>query len=190
MILKLRFCEKDAKILWKHHLRFVLCSNGQTYGGDFSKFCGLLRMYELYTLYCGTKMWKHDAKNVDKQKVLGCKSVFRASIQVDVFRDQPIKLILVVSTSEFHEKDHVFFKIIPLSFCRTSVSCKIDWLKNQVWKCWTKTRIPRWKMGILVPYYFKNFNILTTINTVWSIEIVPRGGPPLKIINLKMGVRL
>ena len=55
--------------------------NGQTYGGGFAKFCGLLR---IYTLYCGTKMWKHDAKNVDKQKVLGCKSVFRASIQVDV----------------------------------------------------------------------------------------------------------
>ena len=60
-------------------------------------------MYELYTLYCGTKMWKHDAKNVDKQKVLGCKSVFTASI--DVLRDQPIKLILEVSTSEFLEKD-------------------------------------------------------------------------------------
>ena len=28
--------------------RLVLCSNGQIYGGDFAKFCGLLRIYELY----------------------------------------------------------------------------------------------------------------------------------------------
>ena len=33
---------------WNHHQRFVLCSNGQIYGGDFAKFCGLLRIYELY----------------------------------------------------------------------------------------------------------------------------------------------
>ena len=26
----------------------ALRSNGQTYGGDFEKFCGLLRVYELY----------------------------------------------------------------------------------------------------------------------------------------------
>ena len=29
------------------HCRFVLCSNGQIYGGDFAKICGLLRIYEL-----------------------------------------------------------------------------------------------------------------------------------------------
>ena len=27
---------------------FVLCSVSQIYGGDFAKFCGLLRIYELY----------------------------------------------------------------------------------------------------------------------------------------------
>ena len=35
------------KILRKLHLRFVLCSNCQIYSGDFAKFCGLLRIYEL-----------------------------------------------------------------------------------------------------------------------------------------------
>ena len=30
------------------HCNFVLCSNGEIYGGDFAKFCGLLRIYELY----------------------------------------------------------------------------------------------------------------------------------------------
>ena len=51
-LVKSRFCEKDAKILRNHHHRFVLCSNlvGQIYGGDFAKFCGLLRIYELYLL--------------------------------------------------------------------------------------------------------------------------------------------
>ena len=29
--------------------RFVLCSNGQIYSGDFVKFCGLLGIYELYS---------------------------------------------------------------------------------------------------------------------------------------------
>ena len=46
--IKLRFCEKDTKFLQNHHLRFVLCSKHQIYGGDFAKFCGLLRIYELY----------------------------------------------------------------------------------------------------------------------------------------------
>jgi hypothetical protein len=39
-IIKLRFCEKGTKFLRNHHLRFVLCSNGQIYRGDFAKFCG------------------------------------------------------------------------------------------------------------------------------------------------------
>ena len=30
------------------HRRFVLCSNGHIYGGDFAKFCGLLRINKLY----------------------------------------------------------------------------------------------------------------------------------------------
>ena len=30
------------------HLTFVLCSASQKEGGDFAKFCGLLRIYELY----------------------------------------------------------------------------------------------------------------------------------------------
>ena len=42
--LKLKFCEKDTKLLWNHHLRFVLYSNGQIYGGDFKKICDLLRI--------------------------------------------------------------------------------------------------------------------------------------------------
>ena len=31
-----------------HHCRFDWHQTGQIYGGDFSKFCGLLRTYELY----------------------------------------------------------------------------------------------------------------------------------------------
>ena len=43
------------KILRNLHLRFVLCSNGQIYGGDFAKFCGLLRIYEVYADRVGEK---------------------------------------------------------------------------------------------------------------------------------------
>ena len=32
------------------HCRFTLCSNSQIYGGDFAKFWGFLRIYELYYL--------------------------------------------------------------------------------------------------------------------------------------------
>ena len=35
------------QFLWNLHRRFVLCSNGQIYSGDFANFCGLLRIYEL-----------------------------------------------------------------------------------------------------------------------------------------------
>ena len=39
------------KILRNLHSRFVLCSASQIYGGDFAKFCGLPRIYELYTFW-------------------------------------------------------------------------------------------------------------------------------------------
>ena len=47
-MLMLRFCENAINFLLNHNLRFVLCSNGQIYSGNFAKFCGLLRIYELY----------------------------------------------------------------------------------------------------------------------------------------------
>ena len=47
----LLFCK--VHIIWEGHKilqnldrRFVLCSNGQIYGGDFAKFCGFLRLYD------------------------------------------------------------------------------------------------------------------------------------------------
>ena len=36
------------KFLQNLHRRFVLCSNGQIYSGDFAKLCGLLRIYGIY----------------------------------------------------------------------------------------------------------------------------------------------
>ena len=50
ILLKLRFCEKATKVLGNHQLKFVLCSNGQIFSGDFAKLCGLLRIYELYII--------------------------------------------------------------------------------------------------------------------------------------------
>ena len=39
---------EDHKILRNLHQLFVLCTASQTISGDFTKFCGLLRIYELY----------------------------------------------------------------------------------------------------------------------------------------------
>ena len=39
---------ESHKILRNLHRRFDLCRASQIYGGDFVKFCGLLRIYELY----------------------------------------------------------------------------------------------------------------------------------------------
>ena len=39
------------KILRNLHHLFVLCTASLIIGGDFAKFCGLLRIYELYLLF-------------------------------------------------------------------------------------------------------------------------------------------
>ena len=60
---------------------------------------------------------------------------------VDVLWGQPIKLIQVVSTSEFHEywwNDVVFIFFVPSTLCRASEASNIDCFKNWVWKLLTK----------------------------------------------------
>ena len=48
ILVTVKFIRSEGhKILRNLHLRFVVCSNGQIYGRDFEKFCGLLRIYEL-----------------------------------------------------------------------------------------------------------------------------------------------
>ena len=44
--LKFTYSEKATNFFQNLHRRFVLGSNGQRYGGDFAKLCGLLRIYE------------------------------------------------------------------------------------------------------------------------------------------------
>ena len=48
VIFKVHIFWEDPYILKNLHRRFVKCSNGQIYSGDFTKFWGLLRIYELY----------------------------------------------------------------------------------------------------------------------------------------------
>ena len=48
IMLKFIYSEKANKNLRNLHLAFVLCSSSHKLGGDFAKFCGLLRIYELY----------------------------------------------------------------------------------------------------------------------------------------------
>ena len=53
-VCKVHIFWEGHKILRNLHRRFVLCSNSQICGGDFAKFCGLLKIYELYRhkLWC------------------------------------------------------------------------------------------------------------------------------------------
>ena len=46
--IKFIYSEKAFKILRNLHLTFDSHYIGQKYGEDFAKFCGLLRIYELY----------------------------------------------------------------------------------------------------------------------------------------------
>ena len=46
--IKVHIFWEGLKILRNLHLTFFLCSAIQKSGGDFEKFCGLLRIYELY----------------------------------------------------------------------------------------------------------------------------------------------
>ena len=47
---KVHIFREGHKFLQNLNCRFVLCSNCQISCGDFAKFCGLLRIYELYML--------------------------------------------------------------------------------------------------------------------------------------------
>ena len=44
---KVHIFRESLKILQNLHQLFVLCTASQIIGGDFAKFCGLLRIYEL-----------------------------------------------------------------------------------------------------------------------------------------------
>ena len=50
-LLKFHIFWEGHKILQNLHRTFVLCSASQIIGGDFAKFCGLLRIYELYASF-------------------------------------------------------------------------------------------------------------------------------------------
>ena len=45
---KSKFIYSEKATNFSKIYKFVLCSNGHIYGGDFAKFCGILRIYELY----------------------------------------------------------------------------------------------------------------------------------------------
>ena len=55
------------------HLRFVLWSNGQIYGGYFAKFCGLLRIYELYSTLTFSNL---HSRRFDRKSSLVSASIF------------------------------------------------------------------------------------------------------------------
>ena len=46
----INFSREGNKSLRNLHRIFLLCSTSQIYSGDFAKFCGLLRIYQLNTI--------------------------------------------------------------------------------------------------------------------------------------------
>ena len=86
------------KFLRNLHRRFVLCSNGQIYDGDFAKFCGLLRIYELYKftvwllVFCTKKLRKWDRK---------LKILYFVSSTYMVLKYQHQHLTCLISTKNF-----------------------------------------------------------------------------------------
>ena len=86
--IKVHIFWEGHKFLQNLHRRFVLCSASQIYGGDFTKFCGLLRIYELYRAapeYRALKnpslpfscLWKKGPLKVLNQ---GCSPVFGQTV--------------------------------------------------------------------------------------------------------------
>ena len=67
MIGKVHIFWEGHKILQNLHLTFVLCSASQKYVKDFAKFCGYLRIYELYYRQ-PPRIWK---SNKNSAPVLG-----------------------------------------------------------------------------------------------------------------------
>jgi hypothetical protein len=55
IILKVHICWESPKILRDLHLTFVLCSASQKLGENLAKFCGLLRIYELYLRFANMR---------------------------------------------------------------------------------------------------------------------------------------
>ena len=57
--LKFTYSEKATNF---YEISTVVCSNGQIYIGDFAKFCGLLRIYELYNNQLLISVLEHEKR--------------------------------------------------------------------------------------------------------------------------------
>ena len=65
---KVHIFSEGHKILRNLHLRFVLCSNGQIYSGNFAKFCSLLsKKWTLIWLHTCNLHWSHSAEILSKR---------------------------------------------------------------------------------------------------------------------------
>ena len=67
--IKVHIFWEGHKILQNLHCRFVLCRNGQIYSGEITKFCGLLRIYELYLV----SIFVAFSENLSVDRFLGMK---------------------------------------------------------------------------------------------------------------------
>ena len=105
------------KILRNLHRRFVLCSVSQIYGGDFAKFCGLLRIYELYE-YCKTQL--HENNTVHQnwfQPILSLQVLQLSSRWSEYSRITPeIPIPIPSPNNVISYRNKVFIKIIEINY--------------------------------------------------------------------------
>ena len=97
---------------------------------------------------------------------------------INVLWGQPIKLIQVVSTSEFHEywwNDLDFIFLIPSTCCRASEASKINYFKNKVWTFWTKNFNSSLKNGYFGAIIFQEIeffeHLKCNFKTSWPQKI-------------------
>ena len=58
------------------HRRFDRYYIGRIYSGDFAKICGLLRIYEIYTIYQNFKVLRFHVESVLMEKVFEKKIIY------------------------------------------------------------------------------------------------------------------
>ena len=99
---KVRIFWEGHKILRNLHLTFVYSTYRQKQGGDFAKFCGLLRIYELYLCSCIITFLTNQRETKKIYQPFAC-SKFR----------EPLRYILALKF-RYSKKGTKIWKNIPL----------------------------------------------------------------------------
>ena len=102
-----KFCEistADHKILRNLHRRFDLHYIGQIYGGDFAKFCGLLRIYELYKIFI-SYFSEAESPQLQRKSSLTIQETLKVSRKISLYKK--IRLIRDAASKDLRQPTHL-----------------------------------------------------------------------------------